>query len=230
MHARDAGDHAHAAQGRVVLVAGASGLVGRALLARLCADPGVARAHALVRGPLDVALPKLEPHVVDFAALPALPRCDEAYLALGTTIAVAGSRDAFRAVDFDANLAVARAAVAAGARRVGLVSAMGADARSRVFYSRIKGELEDALSALPLDALVIARPSLLLGDRASLGQPPRRSEHLASLVDRWLRPLLPARLRGIAAHDVAAALATAVPRASGRVVLDSARMQGAAAA
>ena len=225
---RDSGGHVHAAGGRVALVAGASGLVGRALLARLCADPGVARVHALVRRPLDVALPTLDAQIVDFADLPALPRCDEAYLALGTTIAVAGSREAFRAVDFDANLAVARAALAAGARRIGLVSAMGADARSRVFYSRTKGELEDALSALPLDALVIARPSLLLGDRAPLGQPRRRGEHIASLADRWLRPLLPARLRGIAAQDVAAALATAVPRASGRVVLDSARMQGAA--
>ena len=86
------------------------------------------------------------------------------------------------------------------------------------------------LSVLPLDALVIAQPSLLLGDRTSLGQPLRRGEHLASLADRWLRPLLPARLRGISAEDVAAALAKAVPHATGQVVLDSARMQGAAAA
>lgn len=230
MRARDADDHPHAAQGRVALVAGASGLVGRALLARLCADPGVVRVHALVRRPLALALPGLETHVVDFTALPALPRCDEAYLALGTTIAVAGSRDAFRAVDVDANLAVARAAIDAGARRIGLVSAMGADARSRVFYNRTKGELEEALSTLPLEALVIARPSLLLGERTPLGQPPRRGERIAAVVDRWLRPLLPARLRGIAAQDVAAALAGAVPGAHGRVVLDSAAMQGAAAA
>ncbi|MGJ4802961.1 NAD(P)H-binding protein [Luteimonas sp. SDU82] len=229
MHAT--GEHPHAAgRGRVALVAGASGLVGRALLARLCADPGVACVHALVRRPLDEAAPTLRVHVVDFARLPALPPADETYLALGTTIAVAGSREAFRAVDVDANLAVARAALAAGTRRVGVISAMGADARSRVFYSRSKGELEDALSALPLDALVIARPSLLLGDRATLGQPHRRGEHLAAIADRWLRPLLPARLRGIAAKDVAAALADALPQAAGRVVLESARMQGAAAA
>ena len=214
--------------GRVALVAGGSGLVGRALLARLGADPGVAQVHALVRRPLGLVAPKLQVHVVDFNALPPLPAAHEAYLALGTTIAVAGSREAFRAVDFDANLAVAKAAGAAGARRVGLVSAMGADARSRVFYSRVKGELEEALSALPLDALVIARPSLLLGDRDRLGQPRRRGEHLAAHLDRWLRPLLPARLRGIDAGDVAAALASTLPGAQGRVVLDSARMQGAA--
>src|SRR5690606_25113743 len=112
--------------------------------------------------------------------------------------------------------------------RIGLVSAMGASARSKVFYSRTKGELEDALAALSLQALVIARPSLLLGDRQRLGQPHRRGEHLAAIAGRWLRPLLPARVRGIAAADVAAALADALPGASGRRVLDSARMQGAA--
>src|SRR6185295_4066707 len=72
-------------------------------------------------------------------------------------------------VDFEANLAVARAALAAGARRAGLVSAMGASAKSGIFYSRVKGELEDALAALAFEGLVIARPSMLAGDRASLG-------------------------------------------------------------
>jgi len=227
---RSVEDIDQAARSRVVLVAGASGLVGRALIARLCADAGVACVHALVRRPLAMDTPKLQLHVVAFDQLPALPRVDEAYLALGTTIAVAGSRDAFRAVDYDANLAVARAACAAGARRIGVVSATGADAASRVFYSRVKGELEDALSALPLEALVIARPSLLLGDRDHLGQPRRRGEHLAARLDRWLRPLVPARLRGIAADDVAAALVAALAQTSGRLVLDSARMQGAARA
>ena len=213
--------------GRRVLVAGASGLVGRALLARLEADPGAARVHALVRRPLELGMPRLQAHEVDFDRLPPLPPVDEAYLALGTTIAVAGSREAFRKVDFDASLAVARAALAAGARRIGVVSAMGADPSSRVFYNRVKGELEQALSALPLEALVIARPSLLLGDRERLGQPHRRGERLGARLDRWLRPLLPARLRAIAAEDVAAALVAALPRAQGRVFLDSARMQDA---
>lgn len=215
---------------RSVLVAGASGLVGRALVARLCADPGVGVVHALVRRPLGLGHPKLQVHVVDFTALPVLPMADEAYLALGTTIAIAGSREAFRAVDFDANLAVARAAVQAGVCRIGLVSAMGAAPHSRVFYSRTKGELEQALAGLPLDALVIARPALLLGDRNALGQPHRRGEHLGATLDRWLRPILPARLRAIAAEDVAAALASEVPRASAHTILDSARMQGASAA
>ena len=212
---------------RRIAVAGATGLVGRCLVQRLCADPGVAEVHGLARRPLDWTHPKLTRHVVDFAALPALPALDEAYLALGTTIKIAGSQPAFRAVDFDANLAVARAAQAAGARRVGLVSAMGANARSGVLYSRVKGELEDALAALGFDALVIARPSMLRGDRAVLGQPVRAGELRWARLDAWLRPLIPANLRAIDAADVAAALAQRLPTAQGRVVLPSGAMQGA---
>ncbi len=78
------------------------------------------------------------------------------YLALGTTIKVAGSQAAFRAINHDANLNVAKAALAAGVKKVGLVSAMGADARTQVFYSRVKGELEDALTQMPFEGLVIA--------------------------------------------------------------------------
>src|SRR5690606_17391283 len=137
---------------------------GQAVLQGLLADDSVAAVHALGRRKLGFEHPKLISHAVDFAALPPLPPLDEAYLALGTTIKVAGSQEAFRAVDYEANLAVARAARAAGARRLGLVSAMGADARSSIFYNRVKGELEDALTALGFSTLVIARPSFLAGD------------------------------------------------------------------
>jgi len=213
---------------RIAAVAGASGLVGRCLVERLCADPAVAQVHALVRRELPLRHAKLRSHVVDFAALPALPAINEVYLALGTTIKVAGSQAAFRAVDFDANLAVAQAALAAGARRAGLVSALGASARSSVFYSRVKGELEEALAALPFEALVIARPSMLRGDRHALGQPVRGGELLWARLDAVMRPVIPRRLRSIAAADVAAALVRSVPAARGREVLDSAAMQGAA--
>lgn len=211
---------------RTALVAGATGLVGREILQGLLADDSVAAVHALVRRPLvGIQHPKLTAHVVDFAALRALPTVDEAYLALGTTIKVAGSQPAFRAVDFDANLAVAKAARAAGAKRLGLVSAMGADARSSIFYNRVKGELEDALAQLGYDTVVIARPSFLAGDRESLGQPVRGGEKLALRVSQWLRPVIPANLRSIAAEDVAAALLREVPRASGTKVMLSGEMQ-----
>lgn len=216
--------------GRSVLLAGASGLVGGELLRSLLADDRVAAVYVLARRALHMTHPKLQVQVVDFSALPPLPALDEAYLALGTTIKVAGSQAAFRAVDFDANLAVARAARAAGARRLGLVSAMGADAHSRVFYNRVKGELEDAVGELGFDALVIAQPSLLLGDRGVLGQAARPGEHIGSLLAGVLRPIIPAGYRPIRAFDVARALLARVPEARGRMVLDSGAMQGSSSA
>ena len=215
----------HASPARTALLAGATGLVGRELLQGLLADDGVAAVHVLGRRPLSLTHPKLTAHVVDFAALPALPRADEVYLALGTTIKVAGSQAAFRAVDHDANLAVARAGRAAGATRLGLVSAMGADARSGIFYSRVKGELEGALAALGYEALVIARPSMLAGNRGSLGQPERGGEKLALHVSRWFGPLIPRNYRSIQAKDVAGALLREVPAARGRMVMLSGAMQ-----
>jgi uncharacterized protein YbjT (DUF2867 family) len=210
-------------------VAGATGLVGREILQGLLTDDSVAAVHVLVRRALDLRHPRLTTHVVDFAALPALPRVDEVYLALGTTIKVAGSQPAFRAVDHDANLAVATSAQRAGATRLGVVSAMGASARSSVFYNRVKGELEDDLARLGYEGLVIARPSLLIGDRAALGQPVRRGERWGEAVGDWLQPFIPANYRPIPARRVAKALLLAVPRARGMEVLPSGRMQEMAA-
>jgi uncharacterized protein YbjT (DUF2867 family) len=211
--------------GRNVALAGATGLVGREILKGLVADPAVATIHVLGRRAVE-STPKVVSHVVDFKALPALPPVDEVYLALGTTIKVAGSKEAFRAVDFDANLAVARAAIAAGARRAGLVSAMGASAKSGIFYSRVKGELEDELAKLPFERLVIARPSMLAGDRGRLGQPERRGEKIAMAVSRILGPLIPKNYRSVAAAGVARALLEQVPNASGRKVVLSREMHG----
>jgi uncharacterized protein YbjT (DUF2867 family) len=212
-----------------VLLAGGTGLVGRALMKRLLADPQVGAVHALCRRvvPDWPAMDnKLRPLQVDFAALPVLPPLDEAYLALGTTMQQAGSKEAFRAVDFDAMLACARAAKAAGAKRVLAVSAHGAGSGSSVFYNQVKGEAEEAIAALGFDSVVFARPSLLLGDRALLGQPKRGGEGLAQ---RWLAPLgrlIPASVRPIAADAVAAALiAAARPPSPGVRVLRSAEMQ-----
>ena len=209
----------------MVALAGATGLVGTEILQGLIGDPSVAAIHVFGRRALDTGNPKVTAHVVDFRSLPALPRVDEVFLALGTTIKVAGSQDAFRAVDFDANLAVARAALAAGAKRAGLVSAMGASAGSGMFYTRVKGEIEDALAALPFEGLVIARPSFLAGNRESLGQPVRSGEGLALTVSRLLGPFIPRNYRSVSAADVAKSLLTRVPVARGREVMLSGAMQ-----
>jgi uncharacterized protein YbjT (DUF2867 family) len=214
---------------RTALLAGATGLVGRALL------PLLLRSHASVdvlvrRAAPDLGNdPRLRAHVVDFANLPEpFPAVDDVFIALGTTIAIAGSQAAFRAVDFDAVVDTARAARIAGATRLAIVSALGADPESRVFYSQVKGEMERAVAALGYDSVALARPSMLVGDRAALGQPVRSGEIWATRLTRPLGWLVPRGLRPIAASDVAAALVEATKRGQpGMHALSSADMQGA---
>lgn len=211
-----------------LLLAGATGLIGHEVLRQSLARPRLRALHALVRRvpALAAADPRLHWLPVDFRALPALPGGDTALCALGTTIKAAGSQAAFRAVDFDAVLAFARGARAAGVQRFGVVSALGAAAGSRVFYNRVKGEMEAALQGLGFDTLVIARPSLLVGDRAALGQPERRGERLGLLLSRPLGGLIPAAWRPIDAAVVARALLrTLAAGRPGVQILESAALQ-----
>ncbi len=215
-----------AAPGRVAL-AGASGLVGLALARRLAADPDCTALWLPLRRSVTEleTLPKVRrlpwpPHD--------LPPLDSALCALGTTIAQAGSQAAQRAIDHDAVLAFACAARAAGATRFGFVSALGADPRSAVFYNRIKGETEAALATLGFEVLAIARPSLLVGDRAALGQPPRFAESLAQSLAAPVARWLPQRWRPIAADDVAAGLLATLREGAGVHVLESAALARAA--
>jgi uncharacterized protein YbjT (DUF2867 family) len=213
---------------RKALLAGASGLVGRALLTRLLADARYLQVLALLRRPVDLpAHPRLVIRQVDFDHLPPLAPVDDVFIALGTTIKAAGSQAAFRKVDFDAVVNTARAGRSAGAQRLLVVSALGADAGSRVFYNRVKGEMEQAVTALGYDTVVLAQPSLLLGDRAALGQPLRLGEATAQWLLRPGLRLLPDRVRPIRATDVAHALHDAAWHATAGVTrLPSARMQG----
>ena len=131
---------------------------------------------------------------------------DDVFIALGTTIKVAGSQLAFRSVDYDAVVAVALAAKAAGATKLGVISAMGAEAGSRIFYNRVKGEMEVALRRIGFPVLVIARPSMLSGDRDTLAQATRPAEKLGLLAMTVLNPLIPANYKAISADQVAHAL------------------------
>lgn len=205
------------------VLAGATGLVGQAL-ARGWTGPGV--LHLLVRRPIAAPSADCRVHWVDFGHLPALPPAQHAYCSLGTTIKVAGSQAAFRAVDFEAVLAFAQAARAAGVTRFALVSALGADPRSRNFYSRVKGEAEAALAKIGFTSLVIARPSLLLGDRSALGQPERRGELIGQAMTRCIGGLIPLAWRPIDATVVARALQRGLAQAQpGVAVLDSAALR-----
>ena len=198
------------AAGRVALVAGATGLVGREVLAALLTDKRYAAVLAIGRRQLVEQHPKLVSIKADFAHLKALPPVDDVYIALGTTIKMAGSRLAFRAVDFEAVLSVAKAARKAGATRLGVVSAMGADARSSIFYNRVKGEMEQALAGEGFQSLVITRPSMLDGNRAALAQPTRLGERVGIALMSVLKPVIPVNYRAVRASDVARVLVAAV--------------------
>ncbi len=185
-------------------VAGGSGLVGGELLQLLFGDDDFATVVALGRRPLPLQRLKLRQATVDFAALDAAPALDPpeaAFCCLGTTIKRAGSREAFRAVDHDAVVAFARAARAAGARVFLHVTALGADARSSVFYNAVKGETEAAVAALGFPSVYALRPSILDGERAES----RPFERAGLAVGRALGPLL-GKYRPTPASAVAAAL------------------------
>jgi uncharacterized protein YbjT (DUF2867 family) len=212
---------------RRALLAGGSGLIGRELLTLLLASPRYVAVHALVRRSMPwPADPKLHLLQTDFDALATMPPVDDVFIALGTTIKVAGSEAAFRRVDFDAVVDTARAARAAGASRLAVVSALGADAASRIFYNRVKGEMQAAIARLGYDTVVIAQPSFLWGDRTALGQPVRRGEEWARRLTAPLGRLVPRGVRPIAARSVANALfANLAQERPGVHMLSSGQMQ-----
>jgi len=214
----------------VAMVAGATGLVGQEILAALLADKRYLAVHCVGRRPPAVQHPKLQFHRVDFASstdLAALPKVDECYIALGTTIKAAGSQEAFRAVDLEAVEALALAARRAGATYLGMISAMGANGHSRVFRNRVKGEMELSVARMGYPRLVIMRPSLIDGNRAALDQPGRAGEGIGLRLVRLLRPVIPSDYRAIKARDIAHALIRAVQSSTpGVVTLMSGDMQG----
>ncbi len=221
--------------GRVVVVAGASGLVGRALVRALASDERVARVACLVRRPL--VLPtdqpgsaKVDQRVVepfDEATLgEAVPKdVDDAYCCLGTTIKVAGSQEAFFKVDHDAVVAFAQAARGAGARRFVVVSSQGADRHSVSFYLRVKGDMEASVARVGFDLVHVVRPGILDGERGER----RLGEELGISVMRGVSRLLGGprfKYAPIRAETVARAMiALAFGEERGVVSTESARLQ-----
>ena len=195
---------------RTALLAGATGLVGSHVLDFLLADARWSHVVTVGRRTTSRSHEKLEQRVVDLGELETasdLRHVDDVFCCLGTTIKQAGSQPAFRLVDHDFVVGLARAGLRGGATQFLLVSAIGADPESRVFYSRVKGETETAIRKLPYQAIQIFRPSLLLGHRPAF----RLGEKIAMLV----APLMPAllfgrlrRYRPIQAATVAQAMIT----------------------
>lgn len=184
-----------------VMLVGATGLVGQAVLRQALADARVTRVVAPTRRALP-AHPKLFNPLVDFEHLPEGDdgwAADAVVCTLGSTMAKAGSQAAFYRIDHDLPLRVARLALQQGAKAFALNSALGADAGSRIFYSRTKGELERDLQALGYPSLTLVRPGLIGGER----QERRPAEQLGVTLSSWLQPLLPRRYRVVPAERVA---------------------------
>lgn len=179
---------------RTALVLGATGLVGRHLLELLLADARWSGVTVISRRPSGNDHPGLQERVVDFERLEEHGdafRVHDVFCCLGTTLRKAGGRAAFERVDHDYVLAAARVSSVARARHFLWVSSLGADPHSLVFYSRVKGRVEKAVAALPLERWTAVRPSLLLGDR----EESRPGEALMAAVLRPVAPLLLGPLR-----------------------------------
>jgi len=198
---------------RTALIAGATGLVGSLCLKQLLADPAYDQVIAISRRPVPESHPKLSQKIGDFDKLGQLTSiaADDAVCALGTTIRKAGSQDAFRKIDLGYSKAFADLALAGGAQQFALVSSAGANHRSSNFYLRTKGEIEDAVKALPFTSVHIFQPGFLMGSRSEQ----RPSEGIGLALAKALQFAFIGGLRKyrpILASTVAAAMVAAVKR------------------
>lgn len=191
--------------GKTALLAGASGLIGSQLLPLLLASDRYSRVVVIGRKNIPLSHPKLESHVVDFNSLAnagATLKCDDVYCCLGTTMKQAGSKDAFRKVDHDYPLVLAQLTRDYGAKQFSLVSAMGANRDSSIFYNQVKGQVEDSISAIGFASIHIYRPSLLLGPRKGR----RAGEIVGGILGRLFLFATPKRYRPIKSDKVARAM------------------------
>ena len=206
-----------------VAILGATGLVGTECVRRFADSAKFERVVVLARRhvPELVGRADVEAHLVDYERLEESAehlRVSHIVCALGTTIRKAGSQEQFRRVDHDYPVAAARLGLREGARHFLLVSALGANPRSRIFYNRVKGEVEDAIRTLAYRSVTVVRPSLLLGER--------REVRIGESIGKLLAWMTPRRYKPIHARDVAAALVrAAVEDAAGVRVIESAAMQ-----
>lgn len=192
---------------KTALVVGVTGLVGGELLKQLEASPRYAKVVCLVRRDAPASTGKVQFVQVDFDNLEVHAKdliADDVFCCLGTTIKKAGSKGAFRTVDYHYPVQVAKLSKANGARQFLIVSALSANKNSSVFYSKVKGETDDAVSSLGFRTVHILRPSLLLGPRKEK----RLGEDVAKVVFKIFGFLVPKKYEGIHGATVARAMLT----------------------
>lgn len=204
---------------KTALVIGATGLVGNHLTHKLCQSAYYERVKVLVRKPLGWQHPRLQEIQFDFDRPNGLlTQADDLFCCLGTTMKKAGSKEAFRKVDYQYPMDIARLGREQGASQFSIVTAMGADVQSVFYYNRVKGEVERDLTQLKYPTLLIFRPSLLLGNR----QESRLGEKIGEGFMRLFNPLIPAKYKAIKAETVAEAICANAQRGlTGRHIFES---------
>ncbi|PGY08087.1 NAD-dependent epimerase/dehydratase family protein [Bacillus sp. AFS031507] len=194
---------------KTALVLGASGLVGNELVKILIQQKNYEKIHMLVRRPIESNHPSCEVHVVDFDKLDTyseLFQVTDVFCCLGTTIKKAKSKEAFRKVDYEYPVEAAKISSKTGVEKFLIITAMGSNSKSLIFYNQVKGQVEEALGKLIIPSVHIFRPSLLLGERTEF----RFGERIAEKASAFLNLLMVGALRpykAIEARNVAAAMA-----------------------
>ena len=189
---------------QTALILGASGLIGNNLLKLLLDSPSFSHVRALVRKPLGLSHPKLEEIIVDFQNMEqykqAVGKGDVIFSCIGTTLKkVKGDKQLYKQIDFDIPVNAARFGIEAGYKQFVLISAHLANAKSMIFYNRLKGETEDIIQTFPFESIHIFRPSFLIGERKER----RWLELTFGRLMVYLSPLLPDASKPIEASMVA---------------------------
>jgi uncharacterized protein YbjT (DUF2867 family) len=210
---------------KTAVIAGATGLVGDQLLSRLLSASRYSTVIALTRRPLAMNHAKLHTVISDFHDLDSVlaqVKPDDVYCCLGTTMARAGSKKKFYEVDFEFPYALAKITSGLGAKQYLLVSALGADKNSRIYYNKVKGEVEAAIRSVPFDCIHILRPSLLLGPRTEK----RPGEDVAKFFHKIFAFVIPEKYKAIDAGKVAEAMLTLASKdQSGTFIHESKKIQ-----
>lgn len=191
--------------GQIALVAGTTGLIGRQLLDLLLVDSDFEKVIAISRKPLENVNHKLQNIVCELNQLPVVlqnVKADVVFCCLGTTMRIAKTKEAFRAVDFDAPLVLAKMAKENGAKKYVLVSALGSNKNSSIFYNQVKGQVEEAISHVGFDSYHILQPSLLTGTRKEQ----RTGEGAAQVFYKIFGFLIPKKYASIESIKVARAM------------------------
>ena len=190
---------------KTALVAGSTGLIGSSLIELLVQSQRYREVKAITRRDLNTTDPKINPLFIDYRAIEkarAELQADDVFCCLGTTMAKANGKDKFRVVDYSFPLALAQTSHAAGAKQFLLVSSLGADKDAKIFYNRVKGETEQAISRIGFECVHIFRPSLLFGPREEA----RSAEDAAKLFYRVFGFIIPDKYKAIDASRVAGAM------------------------